>query len=192
MQEYLNSDGTYTSPKNGKTYKSLKAITAHLSYKGTTSKTAFAERLISVNCKFCDKLISQSSIKKHETACYLNPLNRLECKVCNNAIKDYKHSKGTCSRSCANTFFKSGSNNGNWKAESYRSLCFEEHIKECVVCGENKIVAVHHYDENHENNDITNLIPLCPTHHTYMHSKYKKDIQHIVDEYIKKFKLGFA
>ena len=192
MQQYLNNDGTYTSPKNGKVYKSLKAFTAHWHYAGTTSPTAFAERLVSVNCQYCSKSIRQCSIRRHEAACYLHPNNCTECKVCNAPIKDYTHSKGTCSRSCANTFFRSGSDNGNWKAESYRSLCFVDHAKECVVCGENKIVAVHHYDGNHENNEISNLIPLCPTHHTYMHSKYKMEIQHIVEEYLSKFNLRFA
>jgi hypothetical protein len=28
-QNYLNSDGTYTSPKNGKVYKTIKAFIAH-------------------------------------------------------------------------------------------------------------------------------------------------------------------
>jgi predicted HNH restriction endonuclease len=52
-----------------------------------------------------------------------------------------------------------------------------------VICGENKIVSVHHYDENHNNNSIENLIPLCPTHHQYIHSKYKDEILNKVDEY---------
>ena len=68
MDQYRNNDGTYTSPKNGKLYKSLKAFTAHWHYAGTTSPTAFANRLRSMNCKFCNKSILQCSIKKHETA----------------------------------------------------------------------------------------------------------------------------
>jgi len=192
MDQYKNNDGTYTSPKNGKVYKTLKAFTAHWHYAGTTSPTAFADRLVSINCKFCDKSILQCSIKKHETACYLNPTNQIECKVCNSPIKDYKHSKGTCSRSCANKFFRSGPNNGNWKAESYRSLCFVEHAKKCVVCGEDKIVAVHHMNEDHSDNSIDNLVPLCPTHHQYMHSRYRSEILPKVEEYIRQFNLRFA
>lgn len=41
------------------------------------------------------------------------------------------------------------------------------------MCKENLVVEVHHMDENHENNDIKNLVPLCPTHHQYWHSKYR-------------------
>ena len=29
MEQYKNADGTYTSPKNGKTYKSFKSFNAH-------------------------------------------------------------------------------------------------------------------------------------------------------------------
>lgn len=50
-------------------------------------------------------------------------------------------------------------------------------------------MAVHHYNENHNNNNIFNLIPLCPTHHVYIHSEFKYLIQNIVDNYIENFKL---
>ena len=70
-----------------------------------------------------------------------------------------------------------------WAKSSYKTLCFKYKEKKCIVCGEDKIVEVHHYDENHKNNDIKNLIPLCPTHHKYMHSKYKSIIKNIVDKY---------
>ena len=59
-------------------------------------------------------------------------------------------------------------------------------MKRSVVCGEDKIVAVHHYDHNHENNDPKNLIPLCPTHHAYVHSRYANEVL----PYIEKYKLG--
>ena len=161
MQQYQNIDGTYTSPRNGKTYKSLKAFTAHWSYAGTTDPLAFRKRLHEVECEFCKKKILNSNIKKHETSCYLNPLILKRCLVCDNPIKNHKHSKGTCSRSCANTHFRSGEDNGNWKIDQYRSTCFAYHGKKCVVCGEEKIVAVHHYNEVHDDNRVENLVPLC-------------------------------
>ncbi len=64
---------------------------------------------------------------------------------------------------------------------SYRAICWAHHKKECVVCGEDKIVAVHHYDENHQNNDPSNLIPLCPTHHVYVHSGYKNLVEEKIE-----------
>jgi ribosomal protein S27AE len=113
-----------------------------------------------------------------------------KCPVCGTEFEskvDHKHEKTTCSYACANTYFRSGQFNPNWKDYTYRSTCFEKHKKECVICGENKIVAVHHFDENHNNNSIENLIPLCPTHHQYVHSKYKDEVMDKIVEYRNKF-----
>ena len=88
-----------------------------------------------------------------------------------------------CSRSCSNTYFRSGKNNPNWRNSNYRTTCFHYHKKECIVCNEKNIVEVHHYDEDHNNNDPKNLIPLCPTHHQYYHSKYKHLITDKINEY---------
>ena len=121
------------------------------------------------------------------------------CPVCGNNFEDkenHARSKKTCSHSCSNTYFRSGINNPNHvknieKSEySYRTICFFYHKKKCVVCDETKIVSVHHHDENHQNNDPSNLVPLCPTHHQYIHSRYKNEIIDIVNEYVYNFKLG--
>lgn len=97
-----------------------------------------------------------------------------------------------CSRSCANSI------GGKVKAikyyqpddsVKYTTLAWRYHKKECIVCGENKIVAVHHHNEIHEDNRPANLVPLCPTHHQYMHSKYKWTIKDVVDNYVNNFGL---
>lgn len=69
----------------------------------------------------------------------------------------------------------------------YQRICFSKHQHKCCICGEEKIIAVHHYDNNHNNNEISNLIPLCPTHHCYIHSKYKDEIIDKVEEYRNNF-----
>ena len=188
MDQYKNADGTYTSPKNNKVYKSLKAFTAHWHYAGTANSDTFRQRLSKVCCKFCNKDIIISSIRKHETSCYLNPDNMVNCAVCNTPIKKYKQSKGTCSHSCANTLFRTGENHGNWKPDRYRTTCFAHHERKCVVCGEDKIIEVHHLDHNKQNNDPSNLIPMCPTHHQYWHSRYKNIIEDAVLNYIARWK----
>jgi len=120
------------------------------------------------------------------------------CPVCKNEFftKNNKREKTVCSRSCSNTYFRSGVNNANYKsidnynnrssqfAIKYRKICFENHEHKCVVCGENKILDVHHFDGNKFNNDVNNLIPICATHHNYLHSKYKDEIIDKVIEYI--------
>lgn len=68
--------------------------------------------------------------------------------------------------------------------ENYRELCFRHHEKKCVVCGEEKVVSVHHIDEDHSNNDPKNLVPLCPTHHQYVHSRFKDEVEPIIENYV--------
>lgn len=72
-----------------------------------------------------------------------------------------------CCRSCAN---KQGPKYRQYKSNSYRTVCWKHHKKECIICGENLIVDAHHYDGNHTNNHPTNFVPLCPTHHSYLKS----------------------
>lgn len=139
--------------------------------------------LTKIKCQFCSEERGPGNIKKHEDSCYLNPINKRCCDVCGDPVKNFRKSV-TCSYSCANTKFKSGPNNPNWKDDRYTTTCFHFHKKECVVCGENKIVAVHHLDENHHNNSPENLIPMCPTHHAYWHSQYKSEVESIVTNYL--------
>lgn len=143
---------------------------------------------IKVQCIYCELTTNQTNINKHQNNCYLNPVNLKECPICSNPVKNYKTSI-TCSYSCSNKLFRTGPNNGSWKEDSYRSTCFHHHIKKCVICGESNIVAVHHLDEDHSNNDPANLIPICPTHHSYMHSSYKHMIEKQVIDYITNWSL---
>ena len=126
------------------------------------------------------------------------------CPICGNSFdtkEGHKSEKITCSHSCANTYFRSGENNPNYKdiseysnkrnrnlSKKYRKKCFEYHEHKCCVCGENKILDVHHYDENKFNNEPENLIPICPTHHGYYHSKYRSEVEDKIKNYYKWFK----
>ena len=53
------------------------------------------------------------------------------CPICNTIFitKNNKNEKTTCSYACANTFFRSGKNNPNWKGNNYRIICFNYHKK---------------------------------------------------------------
>lgn len=135
-------------------------------------------------CSHCARMLTAGNIRKHEKSCKSNPVNQKKCPVCGTV-----HAKGgvTCSYSCSNTYFRSGKNNPNWKDETYRTTCWAHHPKKCIICGEEKIVAVHHYNENHDDNRPENLIPMCPTHHQYMHSRYSEELRPQVDAYVKNF-----
>jgi len=139
-------------------------------------------------CSYCREEFSKIGIGRHEKSCYLNPFNITFCPVCDSPIKNYRRSK-TCSNACSNRFSRRGIILTN-DPTNYRTICFRHHIRKCVICGEERILAVHHHDKNKKNDDPTNLVPLCPTHHAYMHSKYigliEKKVNKYVEEYIKK------
>lgn len=92
-----------------------------------------------------------------------------------------------CSRNCANS--KGGVARSKILEENgelhYKSIAAKYHEIICIICGEDKIVAIHHYDNNHHNNDPKNLVPLCPTHHGYVHSRYNYLVIDKINEYVK-------
>lgn len=133
-----------------------------------------------IPCRFCGILRVLGNIQKHESSCYLHPKNLTPCDVCGQPIKHFQKNAGTCSHACSNKKFKRTKN-----PKRYTTICFRHHEKKCVICGEQKIVEVHHLDENKNNNDPSNLVPLCPTHHQYWHSKHKILIESGVHEYMK-------
>lgn len=109
------------------------------------------------------------------------------CPCCGKEFTKFRRDESvTCSHSCSNNFFAEKRMRPDYTL-SYRTICFRYHKKACVVCGEDKIVEVHHYDENHSNNEPSNLVPLCPNHHRYWHSRYKYLVKGVVDDYVRDF-----
>jgi len=141
-------------------------------------------------CEYCNSNISLPNYKRHTKKCYVNPKNLKYCPVCNKIIKQVGNV--TCSQGCARKYF----NCYSWgvdKLRAYSTICFRFHKKKCVVCGEDKAVVVHHFDYNHKNNDPKNLIPLCPTHHSYLHNKDLKDlISDKIEEYVAVFTKSYC
>jgi len=146
------------------------------------------------NGKFCTRKCSAA----HRVSKIKPKKPNVECAKCgkefyknNSKKKQSKSGLFFCSRSCKDAAQKIGGikeimPNHYGTGNSYRSICWAHHEKVCVVCGEDKIVAVHHYDENHDNDDPKNLVPLCPTHHLYVHSSYKYLVEEKIEEYLKK------
>lgn len=59
--------------------------------------------------------------------------------------------------------------NGEWdNSSNYRLKAFNKYEHKCNCCGwdeDERILEVHHIDENRDNNELDNLIILCPTCH---------------------------
>jgi len=107
----------------------------------------------------------------------------IECKRCHR--KKPNHSKGFCA-GCYNFIFHLGKN----KAYNYKKWygldegTYKKATKECAVCGFDKVVDLHHLDENHKNNSLDNLIGLCPNHHKMLHDfNHRKEVR---EELLKK------
>ena len=138
-----------------------------------------------LECSKCLRLFGNNIFSRHNKTCQ----GIKQCPICS---KEFISLAKTCSYSCSNKYFRTGESNGNWKQDTYQSTCFLYHGKKCLVCNEEKIVAAHHVNKDHTDNRIENLVPLCPTHHQYIHSRYVSEVQPIIDNYLAKFKLRFA
>jgi len=104
-------------------------------------------------------------------------LEARKCVHCGNeffvSIKNKKEYKIlTCSRACSGAYpeyINSRVTNKVGVAASYPIVAKRAGLTSCCICGESEVLDIHHLDENHENNDLSNLVPLCPTHHAYLH-----------------------
>lgn len=105
------------------------------------------------------------------------PVESRECPICGTLFKPQRQSdtKVCCSYSCANTHFRSGKNNPNFKGGTqYRRVIGSG--SQCADCGESRpyLLMVHHVDGDRKNNDLHNLEIVCPTHHAMRHLRYDK------------------
>lgn len=129
-------------------------------------------------CCFCNKNFTIANIGHHEKTCYLNPKNIKYCIDCGKAVE------GPLNKRC-NNCVKTGK--GNSIHDNSVQICFKYHLKKCAICPEENIVAVHHYNGDHFDNKPENLVPLCPTHHVYCHSRFYNLIESQVSSYVNAF-----
>jgi 5-methylcytosine-specific restriction endonuclease McrA len=65
----------------------------------------------------------------------------------------------------------------------YRTLAFRNYKHECAICGYNedeRMLEVHHIDSNRQNNELKNLIILCPMcHRKITLGYYKLDVENM-------------
>jgi len=148
-----------SNPKKKETYKKIKLVMDQRS-----NSTLGALKLFEVTCANCQ---SNFNVKEREKQF---PLKE----------------KYFCCRSCANSRQDWwDSENNPLRSQGYRAIASKNHELKCVVCDFDSIVDIHHIDENHKNNDPTNLVCLCPNHHRMYHSNaYKEDITLYIKRYI--------
>jgi hypothetical protein len=192
-----------------KTTSRAESISDDAVRKAAESAISYAEmiRILGLNefsyssaCRVIKVLLERSETKFSPNCKAIRKQRSLEkavkktCPVCEQEFVTYKFGgqriKTTCSYACANTFFRSGEQNGAFKpnrVKNHQEICFKYHKYECVICGENLIVSVHHYNHDHDDNRPENLVPLCQTHHQYVHSRYRYLVEGKIDTYVKMF-----
>jgi len=125
--------------------------------------SAGLRKRITLKCAICDKLFERvlSKIKNSKSGLYFCSRT---CKDKAQRINGYKEIQP----------FHYGKSIRN-----YRSIAFSKYDMKCEICGYNtrpEILEVHHIDRNRKNNELSNLIILCPNCHaalTYKHAVLK-------------------
>ena len=143
-----------------------------LSFCSKTCASMYRRKRVTVSCALCGKT------KDIQESKYIASKNKIF--FCSRKCKD----KGQKLESGLTDILPNHYGTGH---STYRARCFSRHQHKCCICGESLMVQVHHLDHDRNNSNITNLVPLCPTHHAYMHSVHKKLIEDKVLEYMRNF-----
>lgn len=90
------------------------------------------------------------------------------CKRCGRKMPS--HAKGLC-EGCYNfVFYLDKAKERNKKQKHGLDMeTYKKFTKSCAVCGFDKIVDLHHLDQNRNNRAESNLVGLCPNHHKMLH-----------------------
>lgn len=138
----------------------------------------FMENII---CPRCNKPAYKNRITKQGVCfnCYRKFFWIKKTSICPRCKRTlYLKSKGLCA-GCYNTVYNLEYAKAKNQMKLY-GLDYETYKKlteKCVVCGFDKIVALHHLDQNKKNNSRENLVGLCPNHHAMLHMiKYREEI----------------
>lgn len=141
------------------------------------------KRTPNTNCAICAKPIYRrpSQINNGQVFCGLvcrgiSCRKEIPCSVCGKLILSGLNKK-TCSRGCANiqrTGIKYHLGNPRNKVKSQQALkirLLEKRGKKCERCNYKKyeILQVHHKDKNKNNNNLSNLLLICPNCHYEEH-----------------------
>lgn len=140
--------------------------------------------MVTIKCKKCGKEDGHHS-KGLCYYCYRKFIwkpRKIICKRCKKE-KPY-HSKNLCP-GCYSFLFRSNQIKA-FNFQKYHNINYESYkklTKKCILCGFEKVVELHHLDENKENNSEANLVGLCPNHHKMLHDfKFRGEVRQLLKE----------
>ncbi len=82
------------------------------------------------------------------------------------------HAWGFCN-GCYSSLFHIAKIKAHNRQKSYNisDELYKQLTSRCVICEFDKIIDLHHLDNNHSNNSPENLVGLCPNHHKMVHHR---------------------
>jgi ribosomal protein L37E len=104
--------------------------------------------------------------------CYKKFIWRPKSIICKRCQREMPlQAKGLC-RGCYNFVFHLEDNKAlNYKKwHNIEPELYKKITQRCVVCGFDKVVDLHHLNQNKGDNSEKNLIGLCPNHHKMIHN----------------------
>lgn len=182
VKKFCNSScsATYNNKHRNIYTKTCKSICTHckqeydvLSYRASISKycsiqccnasrrDAASAKRIEINCDHCNKTYL---VKGRTFNMSANHFCGNDCKI--DFYRANPHIRGIFT-----------GHNGKSVISSYRKKAFSVYPHKCHLCGYDKfedVLQVHHIDHNRNNNDISNLIIVCPTCHSELHKGYSR------------------
>jgi len=142
-------------------------------------------------CFLCSERHKKTCVKDNEIFVQRDPKRRqrgkiVKCSSCGieRFIRsDAKYKTDLCKSCAASKNYKEiGKITGKLKRIHglgiYRNIAYECFKKECLICGSQKNIVVHHKDENRLNNDISNLYVVCNSCHKKIHKYLKSGKTH--------------
>src|SRR3989344_6566484 len=137
-----------------------------------------------IKCKNCGRE-RENHGKGYCTTCYKKLAWKPKIVICRRCQREMPHhSKGLCP-GCYNFVFHLDKAKA-WSQKKNYSLEYDLYKKitsKCVICDFDKIVDLHHLDENKKNNSESNLLGLCPNHHRMLHNtEFRKEMRQALTE----------
>ena len=137
--------------------------------------------------KICEKCGKE---KEHHAkglcyACYRNIAWEPPTGICRRCAREMLiHAKGLC-KGCYSFVFKlKTTKEYNYKKNYGLDIKIYKKITEkCVICGFDKMIDLHHLDEDKKNNSQENFIGLCPNHHRMIHDfRYRRETREVLEK----------
>lgn len=163
IKKYRINTAKYCSKRCGALYVRIIAKTICLICKNEFEHISSRSN----KAKYCSK-------KCYYKAQHLNGSVTFECKHCHKKFLGSPSEKRIyCSRACIN---KESKKTFVAKYTTVRKkMIIRDMVKKCEICGYNEskeILGIHHKDRNNKNNELSNLMVLCPNCHSLEHRKH--------------------